>query len=311
MPETTVRPATAGARPAVVPSGGAPVVLLAVGLVVTAIAWVGLVLGGGDRSMRLGVLTGGPALMSPAAMADPAFMDMSGGMAGMDMSGGGMAMTMLGFTVPSGAYDVSLSVFVGFIWMWLVMVLAMMLPVLLPMALRRSATASGPGPLGASTRFVLADLAVWLLAGIPAYVLLVAFQTWVPQPSSRAIRVAAAIVLVAGAYGFSRFKLRARQECCAGVSGVPACCAPVRTARQDWSAGLRHGLQSLACCGPLMIALLMVGMMNLAWMALLTVVMLVERWKPWGLWVSHATSASLLLVGVALLVYPTHLPALV
>lgn len=301
---------------AVVPGGAAaPVVLLAAGLTVAAGAWLALALAGGDRSMRLGVLTGGPALMSPAAMEDPAFLSMDHSMAGMDMSAmdhsGGMAMTMLGATMPVGAYDVSLPVFLGFARMWLVMVLAMMLPVLLPMALRRTETVAGPAPLVASVRFVLADLAVWTAAGLPAYALLVAFQAWVPQPGPDAVRVAAALVLVAGAYGFTRLKARARQECCAGATGVPACCVPPAGRGGDWAAGAVHGVQSLACCGPLMLALLMLGTMNLAWMAILTLVMLLERWRPWGVWVSHAASAALLVTGAALLVYPAHLPALV
>ena len=286
--------------------------LLAAGLSVAAVAWLALALWGGDRSMRLGVLTGGPALMSPAAMGSPAFMSMDS-MTGMDMGGGGTRMSMLGVTVPGDAGDLSGPMFASFMWMWLVMIAAMMLPVLLPMARYR---ASGPGPAGAALagglRFTVADLAVWTAAGVPAYALLVAFQAWVPQPSSRAIRLAAVVVLVAGAYGFTAVKARARGACCMVPAGEAAVCAfhPGADSGEPWSAGLRHGVWSLACCGPLMLALLMVGMMNLVWMAILTVVMLLERRRLWGAWVSHAASAALVLTGVALLVYPVHLPAL-
>jgi predicted metal-binding membrane protein len=44
-----------------------------------------------------------------------------------------------------------------------------------------------------------------------------------------------------------------------------------------WRLGLRHGLYCLGCCWALMLVLFAVGAGNLAWMAALTGVMLVEK----------------------------------
>jgi len=59
--------------------------------------------------------------------------------------------------------------------------------------------------------------------------------------------------------------------------------------------GLRHGTFCLGCCWALMTLLLVLGVMNLLWIAALAGLVLVEKVAPAGQWVSRATG--LLLVG--------------
>jgi predicted metal-binding membrane protein len=59
--------------------------------------------------------------------------------------------------------------------------------------------------------------------------------------------------------------------------------------------GLRHGAYCLGCCWLLMAVLFAVGVMNLAWIAALSVFVLLEKIIPRGFWVAKA--AGLLLMG--------------
>jgi len=60
-----------------------------------------------------------------------------------------------------------------------------------------------------------------------------------------------------------------------------------------------------------MLVMLLVGMMNLAWMAILLAVMLAERFAPVGRFIALAGGCSLLAVALVVLVDPTWFPALV
>jgi predicted metal-binding membrane protein len=59
--------------------------------------------------------------------------------------------------------------------------------------------------------------------------------------------------------------------------------------------GLRHGIYCLGCCWLLMMVLFAVGVMNLAWIAALSVLVLVEKLIRRGVWVAKA--AGLVLMG--------------
>jgi predicted metal-binding membrane protein len=60
--------------------------------------------------------------------------------------------------------------------------------------------------------------------------------------------------------------------------------------------GLRHGAYCLGCCWLLMAVLFAVGVMNLAWIAALSVFVLLEKIIPRGFWVAKV--AGLFLMGL-------------
>ena len=66
--------------------------------------------------------------------------------------------------------------------------------------------------------------------------------------------------------------------------------------------GLRHGSYCVGCCWALMAVMLVVGAMNLLWMAALTVFMLAEKLVPAQWQVSRWAGAAFVLWGVAILV---------
>ena len=59
--------------------------------------------------------------------------------------------------------------------------------------------------------------------------------------------------------------------------------------------GLQHGAYCLGCCWLLMLLLFVGGVMNLVWIAGLTLFVLVEKLAPAGNWTSRV--AGILLVG--------------
>lgn len=75
-------------------------------------------------------------------------------------------------------------------------------------------------------------------------------------------------------------------------------------------AGLSHGAYCLGCCWALMAVLLVVGLMNLTWMALLTVIFLAEKNWSHGVRLSRAVGVAMVVLGVTIAVDPALLQAL-
>jgi predicted metal-binding membrane protein len=57
----------------------------------------------------------------------------------------------------------------------------------------------------------------------------------------------------------------------------------------------------LGCCWALMLVLFVVGVMNLAWVAALTVFVLVEKFGPLGTWISRAGGVLMIAGGLLFL----------
>ena len=63
--------------------------------------------------------------------------------------------------------------------------------------------------------------------------------------------------------------------------------------------GAHHGLYCAGCCASLMVVLLVVGMMNLAWMAGLSALIALEKVLPAGRLIGRLAGLALVAVGVA------------
>lgn len=64
--------------------------------------------------------------------------------------------------------------------------------------------------------------------------------------------------------------------------------------------GMRHGAHCLGCCWALMCVLFVVGVMNLFWVAALTLFVLLEKTGPAGMIVARAAGALMILIAVML-----------
>jgi predicted metal-binding membrane protein len=187
--------------------------------------------------------------------------------------------------------------------MWTIMMVAMMLPAAAPLMLilakinysrysrRRAALATGVAGLGYLTTWtgfsLLATLAQWRL--LEARLLS-------PLMNSSSKLMTSALLLAAGAYQFTPVK-----RACLG-----RCRSPLSVLLNEWregymgafSIGLRQGAYCLGCCWLLMALLFAFGVMNLIWIAALSVLVLLEKSLPQPRLFARGTGAILLVWGV-------------
>jgi Predicted metal-binding integral membrane protein (DUF2182) len=72
--------------------------------------------------------------------------------------------------------------------------------------------------------------------------------------------------------------------------------------------GLLHGAYCLGCCWLLFVMLFPVGIMNIAAMAVITLVIFAEKVLPRGRPIARATAAALVAYGAVVLIVPRVLP---
>jgi predicted metal-binding membrane protein len=220
------------------------------------------------------------------------------GMEEMDM-GGGQIMLML----PEWSFGYGLVVFA----MWAVMMVAMMLPSAAPVTLlvaniaRKRAAAGGAFGTG-TTLFVLGYLAVW--CGFAAAATLLQWGLdevgLMSDTMALANRIGAGVMLVAaGIYQWTPLK-----EAC-----LRHCRSPLDFLLFHWRegglgalvSGIGHGAYCLGCCWMLMALLFVGGVMNLAWIAAIALLVLIEKTVPGGSWVGRAIGAVLVIWGAVTL----------
>lgn len=190
--------------------------------------------------------------------------------------------------------------------MWSAMMAAMMLPAASPMIVafatinRRRRERSAPHvPTGV---FLLGYLTVWVGFAVAATAL-----QWLLQQTgllttmlqSTSYYWSGALFLAAGLYQFSPLKL----------SCLTYCRSPHAFILGEWRdglhgaviMGLRHGLFCLGCCAGLMLLLFAVAVMDLRWVAALTVLVSAEKLLPAPAFWRLAIGAGLLAAGLACL----------
>lgn len=181
--------------------------------------------------------------------------------------------------------------------MWAVMMAGMMIPPEVPTVLevaRARRERLGRSPLPAAATFLSGYLLPWTLFSLAAAWLqlrLHALDLLGPDMATSSRGLSAAVLLAAGAIQLSPLKRACLERCRAPPSsgGGPAL--------ESFAGGLRTSAISIASCGTLMLVLFVTGVMSLPWMALLTVLLVLERVAPRSLRISAVTGAALLLWG--------------
>ncbi|MEO8225425.1 MAG: DUF2182 domain-containing protein [Gammaproteobacteria bacterium] len=167
--------------------------------------------------------------------------------------------------------------------MWAVMMAAMMLPSAWPMVRTFVALCARQHQPARARGFVGAYLLVWSLFSVAATALQWALQAagWVnPMIVSTSAPLTGTLLLIAGVYQFSPLK----RLCLAG------CRTPIGFLLGEWRGGRfggflmgwRHGLFCLGCCWALMALLFVGGVMDLAWIAALSIAVAIEKLAPHG-----------------------------
>jgi predicted metal-binding membrane protein len=210
-----------------------------------------------------------------------------------------------------------LGTFVFFLTTWVVMMAAMMFPSVAPMVATYVGIQRGrrrkalPAVGGASALFVGGYLLVWSFAGAAAFLVARVAASLagnrVSWPTS-GHWLAAAVLLAAAVYELTPLK----QAC------LTRCRGPVSFLLTSWREGrigaLRmgavHGAWCLGCCWALMAALFALGVMSLAWMAVIGLLIAVEKLAPWRRVATALVIAALLLLAAGIAFAPHHVPGL-
>ena len=200
-----------------------------------------------------------------------------------------------------------------FLVAWQVHIAAMMLPSTLPMVgLFNRASAGQRHPGLARIGFLGGYLAVWTLFGLLALVgnALLERATlhwhWLQHHPEW---LTGSVLVIAGAFQFSSLKERCLDKCRQPRSFL------LNHYRQGmvggFDLGARHGLFCLGCCWALMLVMFVVGIANLAWMAPLAALMLLEKVARHGRRIVRPTGGVLMLLGLLVMMDPAWLPSLV
>ena len=222
---------------------------------------------------------------------------MSGGM----RMPGNWTMSMIWMTMPGQTRLSAAAVFVG---MWLAMMVAMMLPSALPMLVlyRRAAGFRRESQIGWLTLTVATGyFLVWTSFGIAAYLggqtISRGVMTWLAL--SRMVPLAAAVALtLAGFYQLTTWKAACLKHCRDPLALV------AHHLHGGWRGALRlgvhHGVFCAACCWGLMLIQLVLGVMNLTVMAVVALVIALEKLLPRGEVVARVSGYGAVLGGVTL-----------
>jgi predicted metal-binding membrane protein len=186
--------------------------------------------------------------------------------------------------------------------LWHAMTLAMMLPAGLPLIsayLDIAEAAQEKGMKVVATSYLVAGYcAVWLAFSTGASVLQVLISN-VPAAALTDRRLAGSLLILAGAYQFAPLKHACLTKCRAPMPFLFARWSPRRG--DIFRMGLEQGLLCLGCCFALMLLMLAAGAMNIAWMAGLSILTLLEKTLPRPQTVVHGSGAGLAAAGLLLL----------
>jgi len=147
--------------------------------------------------------------------------------------------------------------------------------------------------------FVLGYILVWAVCGlVPLAVLQALDHIWMTPPSWLP-RLGGAVIVIAGIYQFTPLK-----DTCLG-----ACRSPLGfIVTHDFGggapaavrAGTSHGLYCLGCCWALMAVLAVLGLMNIAWMALFAAIFFIEKNVRFGEVVPRLVGAACIIGGLVI-----------
>ncbi len=295
------------------------IALLVLLALLTAGAWALTVHQSRTMDMPMGVVARGAAGagdMPAESVSDPGDMDtMSGmdGMAGMEspasdapdnVVGGAetaVASGMAGMEMDGWSWDG----FATFLIAWAVMMAAMMFPSAAPMLLFFRTVSAGRQARGQTAVptwiFAAGYLLIWTGIGVMTWALVQAAsevagrissadrETWAPIALG-------AVLLLAGLYQLTPIKRASLDHCRTPVGFVMRYWQDGRLGALRM--GLRHGVYCLGCCWALFAVLVAAGVMSLAWMLLLTLIVLAEKVLPPSRWTPQVVGGAFVVLAI-------------
>lgn len=213
-----------------------------------------------------------------------------------------MNMNALFFAMPMTP-DWTATDFVLLFLMWLVMMIAMMTPSVAPLififAMVNRQKKLQQNPFVPTGYLFSGYFLVWAVFSLLATILQWALQqvAWLNPEMIITNKILGSVILItAGLFQFSVLK----QRC------LHYCQTPVDFIHRKWKEGkkgafkmgIENGVYCLGCCWVLMVLLFVAGIMNLLWIALLSLFVLVEKLIPNSKWISYAAGTCLILYGL-------------
>jgi predicted metal-binding membrane protein len=200
-----------------------------------------------------------------------------------------------------------------FIGLWIVMMVAIMFPTAAPMILMFARVHNGKKARGdnfvPTWIFTVAYLLVWSITGVAAYAVALGADAladeseWVME---NAPRFGGGLLVLAGLYQLTPLKDICLRKCRTPISFV------LSSWRDGYGGafrmGVEHGVYCLGCCWLLFLILFPLGMMNVAVLALVTLLIFAEKSLPVGRQVARATAAGFILFGALVIAVPDALP---
>jgi predicted metal-binding membrane protein len=170
--------------------------------------------------------------------------------------------------------------FAFFAALWVPMMAAMMLPGAVGPVWRR---AQARGGLRVVPAFVISYIGVWALLGVAVYLL------YRPHGSV----AAGALVIGAGIYELTPIKQACRRRC-----------------HDSGRSGFQFGLCCVGSSIGLMVILLALGLMNIAWMVVITVVVLAQKLLPARVAMDIPVAVAIVALGILIIIAPASVPGL-
>ena len=201
-----------------------------------------------------------------------------------------------------------LGTFGWFVGVWIVMIAAMMFPSVAPtvalysrMSRKRFAPAA----------FVAGYLITWTAAGVTAFLIGLLIRavagdfTW----EHAGLYLTGATLILAAGYELTPLKHVCLSKCRSPLGFL------LGSWRDGWSGALRMGLRNgawcVGCCWALMASLFALGIMSPIWMAVVAVLIDIEKILPWRRVATYGVTIVLLVLGVLVIVAPRAIPALI
>ena len=166
----------------------------------------------------------------------------------------------------------------SFIALWLSMMAAMMLPGVAPAVLKHAHTS---GRVRAVPLFVGSYLAVWTLVGLAVY------AVYLPHGTV----AAGAVVIATGAYEFTPLKRHCRRRC-----------------EESVRSGFEFGFYCVGSSIGLMLMLVALGVMSLAWMSVIAILVLAQKFLPAIAVIDVPLALAIVGLGIVIVFAPASVP---
>lgn len=202
-----------------------------------------------------------------------------------------------------------------FLAIWIVMMIAMMFPAAAPMILTFARVHNDRREKGKAFVptwvFVSAYLLIWTLFGVVAYAAALGIEMLAQQSMwlmDHAARIAGVVLILAGVYQLTPLK----------YACLSKCRSPLGFIMSSWREGylgsfrmgLEHGLFCFGCCWFLFVILFPLGIMNIAAMAIITVLIFAEKSLAYGVQIAHIAAIALIVYGILVIAMPSLLPTM-